>query len=94
MHRGETLAFDVERTAMASFISDEEWLETTIDHPIHRLSQCVVFPLERPCQQAELVVSDRVLPLRPVRRADGSMVLRLTIPHPKVDTPYLVRWRW
>jgi hypothetical protein len=94
MHRGEQLAFDVERTALASFSADDEWLETTIDHPIHRLGQRVIFPADRPCQHAELATPDGIIPLQPVRLGDGRTALRFTVPHPKADTPYLVRWHW
>ena len=56
MGRGETLAFDVERTALAGFTRDEESLETTIDHPVERLGAAVVFPRQRPCLTATLDV--------------------------------------
>lgn len=94
MHRGETLSFDVERTALVSFTEGSEWLETTIDHPIHQLGQQIIFPVERPCQGAELVVSDFTLPLRALDIGDGRTMLRFSIPRPEADTPHLVRWRW
>lgn len=94
MRRGETLTFDVERTAMVGFTEDAEWLETTIDHPIHRLSQQIVFPRGRPCRAAELAVADLVIPLGPVAGDDGQTMLRYSVPSPESHTPYLVRWRW
>ncbi len=94
MRRGETLTFDVERTAMVGFTEDSEWLETTIDHPIHRLSQQIVFPRGRPCRGAELAVADLVIPLGPVAGDDGRTMLRYCVPSPESHVPYLVRWRW
>jgi hypothetical protein len=94
MRRGETLSFDVERTAMVGFTGDSEWLETTIDHPIHHLGQEIVFPPERPCLWAELVAASMIIPLRPFGTSDGRTRLRFSIPHPEAHTPYLVRWRW
>lgn len=94
MHRGEVLAFDVERMAMVSFSSDHEWLETIIDHPIRHLTQRIIFPPERSCQYAELVADDQVMPLRSIGLKTGGTILKFNVPRPQADTPYLVRWRW
>ena len=94
MGRGETLTFAVERVARVGFTADEEWLETTIDHPIHRLTREIIFPKERPCRSAELVVGNRAVPLEPIRLPDGRTVLRIRIPAPKADTPYTICWSW
>jgi hypothetical protein len=94
MRRGETLTFGVERTAMVGFTADHEWLETTIDHPIHRLTREIVFPSERPCRSADLVIGDRVMPLEPIRLPDGRTMIRVHVPDPKADTPYTICWSW
>lgn len=94
MRRGETLTFEVERTALVGFTADEEWLETTIDRPIHHLDQRIVFPRKRPCQWAELHVAGCTIPLRPIVGADGRTRLHYTVPEPETATPYLVHWRW
>ena len=93
-HAGKTLSFEVERTALGSFIQANEWLETTIDHPIRQLGQRIIFPPNRPCQAAELVAGGQTMPLRPVPLDGGRTMLRYAIPNPRPDTPYLVRWRW
>src|SRR5450756_227572 len=54
MGRGEELSFDVVRSAMAGFTEEEEWLETTLDHPAQHLSRSIVFPKYRPCLSARL----------------------------------------
>lgn len=92
--RGATLTFDVERTAMEGFTGADEWLETTIDHPIHHFGQRIVFPKDRPCQRAELVVGDVVMALTPITLADGRTLLQVAIPEPKADIPHTIRWRW
>lgn len=94
MRRGETLVFEVERTAMVGFTEQNEWLETTIDHPIRQLGQQIIFPKARPCRRAELVVADLVIPLNPATGTDGRTTLRYSVPSPESHTPYLVRWRW
>ncbi len=94
MGRGETLAFDVERTAMFGFTAADEWLETTIDHPIEQLTREIIFPKERPCRRAELVVGGQVRPLALIRRPDGRSAVRIHIPHPQPDTPYTICWAW
>jgi hypothetical protein len=94
MAKGERLEFTVQRTARAAFHHDEEWLETTIDHPIARLGQTIIFPRERPCQRAELIYCGEGFPLHVQVAPDGSTQLRVRIPQPKPDVPYLIRWRW
>jgi hypothetical protein len=94
MAEGTTLAFGVERAAMAGFTRDAEWLETTIDHPIRRLRPCIVFPRTRPCQRATLHHAGRVHRLPVVRRRDGRTVVRFDALEPRPHTPYTIRWRW
>jgi hypothetical protein len=94
MRRGETYAFSVARTARASFTQPEEWLETTIDHPITTFHQQIYFPKERSCQQAELVIDDQVEALTPVALEDGRALLEVERTKPPTDTPISIRWRW
>ncbi|MBA3331134.1 MAG: hypothetical protein H0T39_09740, partial [Actinobacteria bacterium] len=72
----------------------DEWLETTIDHPIEQLTREIIFPKERPCRRAALVVGGRVRPLESIRRQDGRSAVRIHIPHPQPDTPYTICWAW
>jgi hypothetical protein len=94
MARGELLTFEVERTAMVGFTDDHEWLETTIDHPIHQLTREIIFPRERPCLSAELVVEGLAVQLEPIRLPNGRTLLRVHIPTPQADTPYTICWCW
>ena len=94
MGRGELLTFSVERTAMVGFTAADEWLETTIDHPIRRLTRTIIFPHDRPCRSARLVVGEQVLPLKVKRTRDGRGWLQVRIPNPKPDTPYTIHWSW
>lgn len=94
MQRGETYAFSVTRTARSAFTQAEEWLETTIDHPITMFHQEIFFPKERPCQAAALVIGDQVEQLTPVTLEDGRARLEVTRTKPPTDTPLIIRWRW
>jgi hypothetical protein len=94
MGRGEMLTFDVERTAMVGFTTSEEWLETSFDHPIGNIVQRIIFPRERPCQRAELVIDDQILPITPSTMPDGRTLLEIRVPQPKADTPHTIRWHW
>lgn len=94
MARGEVFTFDVKRTAMEGFTEADEWLETTIDHPVQQYEQLIVFPQQRPCQRAELVMGEKVVPLEPGTLASGQTTIKVAIPRPHADTPYVIRWRW
>ncbi len=94
MHRGEELTFVVERTALEAFTGDEEWEETTIDHPIQQLSRRIVFPLGRPCDAARLTCGHEMAPLHVFGQPGGQTELRLHIPHAQAQAPYTIHWRW
>ncbi len=94
MGKGETLRFTARRTARVAFTRDEEWIETTIDHPIARLAQTVIFPQERPCLRAELRYGGEAFPLHVMEAPEGRTQLRVRIPRPRSDTPYRIRWWW
>lgn len=95
MAAGETLRFNVARTTMACFAQEQQqWMETTIDHPIRRMSVGVLFPRERPVRSARLHLGDDQEPLRISRLADGRTVVRLRSRKPHAHQPYLIRWVW
>lgn len=94
MRRGETYTFSVERTTMAAFTQPEEWLETTIDHPIALFHQQIFFPKERPCQGAVLVIGDQTEQIKPVTLEDGRTLLEVTFTRPPADIPLIIRWCW
>ena len=76
MRRGETMKFDVMRTAMVGFTEDEEWLETSVDHPVRRLGCAVVFPKGRPCQSAMLHYEGKELALPIIKLGEGRGLVR------------------
>jgi len=92
--RGETLTFGVARTAIDAFTEDEEWLETTIDHPIRQLRRAIVFPKARPCLQAVLHGGAEQIPLPVIRQADGTTLVRFEVTPPDPDTSYTIHWTW
>jgi hypothetical protein len=94
MARGETLAFDVQRTVIAGFTQDAESLETTIDHPVRRVGATVVFPMTRPCLAATLESEDEITPLPVRRRHDQRTQISIDVMQPRPHTPYTIRWRW
>lgn len=94
MERGEVLSLRVERMAVAAFTRDEEWVETTIDHPIAHLRRNVVFPPERPCRAAVLHVDGYVARLPVLRLGGGRTVVRFDVVNPRPHAPYTVRWVW
>ena len=94
MSRGETLTFEVERRAAVGFTARHEWLETTIDHPIRRLTRNIIFPKGRPCQAANLVVEGQIRTLTPVQLDDGRTMVSVQVPKPQADTPYTIHWTW
>ncbi len=94
MYRGEILTFRVARTAMVGFTREEEWLETTIDHPAGCLSRSVVFPKGRPCLRASLHYKDLEQPLPITLLPDGRTMISFFMPRPRADTPYTIRWIW
>ena len=94
MRVGEELTFNVERQVLAGFTQPEEWIETTIDHPVGHLTRGILFPRERPCHRAVLHTETRRVPL-PVRRlASGRTLVQVRIPRPLADVSYTVRWAW
>lgn len=94
MAAGEVLDFNVTRTAMVGFTAGEEWLETTIDHPVAQLTRRVVFPPDRPCRTAALHDGDRSLPLPIDHRPDGRTTVGFAIGRPIPHRSYTVRWSW
>ena len=94
MQRGEEFQFEVERKTMESFTKPDGVLETTIDHPIQRLSRAIVFPKSRPAQVAVFDdgLTEARLPI--VALTDGRTMVGFELSDPQPDTPYIIRWRW
>ena len=94
MGRGEELGFQVARTAMVGFTREEEWLETTLDHPAQHLSRSVVFPKERSCLNARLQYEGHEVDLPITVLADGKTSVGFNIQRPKACAAYTLRWPW
>jgi len=94
MGSGEVLAFAADRTIMEGFRAEEEWWQISIDHPVRRLKQTVIFPKARPCQQAVLYDGKTELVLPVLVGPRGQTMVRFTIPQPLADVPYTVVWKW
>ena len=94
MAQGQILKFSVERTAMEAFTASAGSVETTIDHPIARLTRQVIFPKGRPAQQAMLIGVGKLTPLPIKRLWDGRTAVRVAISDPEPNSPYVVRWTW
>lgn len=92
--RGEELAFEVIRTSMVGFTKEEEWLETTLDHPARQLTRRVVFPRERPCLNSCLRHDGHEVDLPVTVLADGRTSVGFNIQNPKACTPYTLYWSW
>src|SRR5207244_8849203 len=94
MARGETLEFTSQRTMLETFSTKDGWFELTIDHPILQLSHGILFPKERPCQQAHLVVGEWERRLPVIDLAGGKTLVRYDQVQPEANTPYPIRWSW
>lgn len=92
--RGDTLAFEVEREVMETFLDQHGWVETTVDHPVHQLRRRVIFPKSRPVQRAMIHHGGRCTAL-PIRQLpDGRTAVGFKLPAPLAHTPYTIRWIW
>ena len=94
MRKGEEVTFEVTREVMEGFPKAQEWLETTIDHPVRHMSCGVVFPRQRPCQQAAASYEGRKIALPVVQLTGGKTMLRLQMAQPRSHTPYKINWSW
>jgi hypothetical protein len=94
MRRGDRLTFRVARQAMEGFTEDNEWFESTIDRPVRRVRSTIVFPVERPCQQAALDQSGQKIELPIVRLGTGRTVVSFRTDRAQADTPYTILWTW
>jgi hypothetical protein len=94
MAAGDPLMFQVTREARNAFTASTGLVETCVDHPIWQLKRTVIFPKERPCQSAKLVVAPFELELPIYELADGRTMVRVDIPNPTANTPIQIHWTW
>lgn len=93
MARGDRLTFSVSRLAIAAFTQSDEWLQTTVDHPVQRIGCRVIFPKERRCLRATLSVGPLRVPL-PVIEQGGHSVIAFETFAGQAHTPYTIHWSW
>lgn len=92
---GETLRFNVSRTTMACFAQEAQWwMDTTIDHPIKRLSAGIVFPADRPVRRATLEHAGERVSLSARRLPSGRTLVRFHTSRAHAHMPYIMRWEW
>jgi hypothetical protein len=94
MRAGQTLCFDVERTALAAFTSDREWLSTVLDHPVRRMRCAIVFPHDRPVFRARLHTRSGSIALPALRGPYGRTLVRFEALRAESSTAHTIRWTW
>jgi hypothetical protein len=94
MSRGDVLTFATARTMRESFKKPSTAFELLIDHPIRQLSQWILFPLERPCLRAHLIMGTRATRLAVETLPGGRSVLRVDVPKPRPQMVYRIAWDW
>jgi hypothetical protein len=94
MMRGDVFEFGTERIMMEAFQRENEYFEVTIDHPIVRLGCVLLFPRERPCLQAAILIDGRYRSLEIADLPGGKSFVRLEIPNAEPHTVYRVEWQW
>ncbi len=94
MHAGEELTFTVQRTVLEGFRGAHEAVETTLDHPIHKLSRAIMFPKGRPCRGAKLVAGVGEDALSIAMAAKGLTIISTRVGNPRPYTPYTIDWSW
>ena len=98
-NKGDTIQLWIERIIKGGFCEKEEWLETEIDHWMHKLKIAIIFPKERPCRRATLsrrssgyttMLTQEHFALLP----DGRQKLTWETDHPKLHDCYTIKWVW
>lgn len=99
MNKGDSIQLWIERVIKRGFCEKEEWLETEIDHWMHKLKIAIIFPKERPCRRAILsrrsttyatLLTEEHFALLP----DGRQKLSWGTDHPKLHDCYTIKWVW
>lgn len=98
-NKGDKIQLWIERIIKRGFCEKEEWLETEIDHWMHKLTLAIIFPKERPCRRAILarrssnyatMLTEEYFALLP----DGRQKLTWGTDHPKLHDCYTIKWVW
>ena len=98
-NKGDTIQLWIERVIKRGFCEKEEWLETEVDHWMHKLKIAIIFPKDRPCRRATLtrrstgystLITQENFALLP----DGRQKLTWGTDHPKLHDCYTIKWVW
>ena len=96
---GDTLTLRTHRRILRGFTRDREYWENDVYHRTRKISLCIVFPRQRPCQRATLSVRStgqtvalgahcyQTLP-------DGRQTLIWVCDKPQLHERYLLSWAW
>jgi len=96
-NKGDTIQLWIERVIKRGFCEKEEWLETEVDHWMHKLKIAIIFPKDRPCRRATLtrrstgystLITQENFALLP----DGRQKLTWSTNHPKLHDCYTIKW--
>lgn len=98
-HSGDIQDFRIDRTVRDGFTKAEEWKQVEIRHRTHRLKIGVIFPKDRPCQQAQLLQRSRkqVIVLGPEcyhRLANGGQLVSWETKNVQPLEVFTLRWQW
>lgn len=97
--RGDITEFYIVRVEKNTFTQAEEWLQTEIRRPTHRLQMGIIFPRERPCQRAVVIQRsrNRVTVLGPGhfhQLPDGRQLVRWVTDNVRTYELYTLKWWW
>jgi hypothetical protein len=97
--RGDIAEFYIERVEKNTFTQAEEWLQTEIRRPTHRLQMDIIFPQERPCQRAVVIQRsrNRVTVLEPTHfnlLPNGRQLVRWVTGNVRTYELYTLKWWW
>ena len=97
--RGDVTVFHFTRTMTGGFATSTEWFQTEISHRARHLRLGIIFPRDRPCQEALLVERNRnrTTDLGPPcfnRLPDGRQKLSWETRRPGLNELYTIKWRW
>lgn len=97
--RGDVLHFRIRRVIRNGFRGAEESWETETQHRTGRLRVAIIFPKERPCQEASLVQKNENRAHRLGAEhfrtlEDGRQILEWEMSHPRLYDRYLIKWIW
>lgn len=97
--RGDITAFYIERVEKNTFMKAEEWLQTEVRRPTHRLQMGIIFPQERRCQRAAIIRRSRnqTTVLGPEHfhsLPDGRQIVRWETDNVHTYEIYTLKWWW